>query len=465
LKARDKMKTKIIKKILPFTVIIAVMISLLNLSACSTLGESVLETENFKVTRGDIIQTVSASGYIDSKSTHNYSLSAAGEVKYTLDTGDTFKKGDLLFEIDSERYGLLVSQAQENVNISQDSLELAQISYQQALDANHIAVQLSGINSELAEQGTQSAYTAMVETENIANSLIESARTARDEAERILEEAKNDPLVTDTQIVQFEANLANAEANYNAIKAQQKSSKSTAQSGFEQSQLSQASGYWTNLGNTQTSSSQIYIAAKNIDQAEKQLAISEASLELARMDEDSCTLFAPYDGIVFSSSYSPGEYASPGVPAISIIEEDFLVKAEINETDIVNLEEGQEVDVRLDAYYDHVFDGKIARISPISSNLGGVVSFEITVEFDVQDGPEVFYGLSASLDITTSSIENILYVPLQYIYEEDGTTYVDVVTPEGDKVKTEVTTGISNYDFIEIKSGLSDGDVVTTSSI
>ncbi len=460
------MKTKIIKKILPFTIItIVITISLLNLSACKTLGESILETDTFKVTRGDIVQTISASGYVDSRSTLDYSLSTVGDVKYTLDTGDTFKEGDVLLEIDSERYELLVSQAQENVDISQDSLELAQIGYQQALDANHIAVQLSKTNTEIAEQSTQSAYTAMVETENIANNLIKSAKTARDEAEKILEEAKNDPLVTDAQIAQYEANLANAEANYNAVKAQQKSSKSSAQSGFEQSQLSQSSSYWTNLGNTETTSSQIHTTSKNIDQAEKQLALSQISLELAKMDMDNCVLYAPYDGIVLSSSYSPGEYASPGVPSISIIENDLLVKADVNETDVVNLEEGQEVEVTLDAYYDYIFNGKIARISPISSNLGGVVSFEITVELDTQDGPKVLYGFSASLDITTSSVENVLYVPLQYIYEEDGITYVDVLTTEGDKVKTEVTTGISNYDLIEIKSGLNEGDIVTTSSI
>jgi multidrug efflux pump subunit AcrA (membrane-fusion protein) len=458
------MRIKIIKKILFLTVIIAtVIIASLNLSACN--GDSTGDLETFEVARGDIVQIVSASGYVDSTSTHNYSLSTAGKVKYTLDKGDKFASGDLLFEIDSERQTLLVSQAQENVNISEDSLELAQIGYQQALDANHIAVQLSEINKELAEQNTQSAYTTMVGTEDIANNLIANARTARDEAERILEEAKNDPLVTDTQLAQFEANLANAEANYNAVKAQQNSSKSSAQSGFEQSQLSQSSSYWTSLGNTQTARSQIDIARKNIDQTEKQLALSQISLELAKMDMDSYTIYAPYDGIVLSSSYSPGEYASPGVPAISIIEKDFVVKAEVNETDVVSLKEGQEVEVRLDAYYDYKFEGRIIQISPISSNIGGVVSFEVMVELDTQDSPEVLYGFSASLDITTSSVDDVLYVPIQYVYEEDSISYVDVLTQEGDKVKTEVTTGISNYDLVEIKSGLSEGDIVTTSSI
>lgn len=460
------MKIKIIKKIFFLTVTITtIIIALLNLSACNAFGNNTVDLETFKVTRGDIVQTISASGYIDSTSTHNYSLSTTGKVKYTLDKGDKFASDDLLFEIDSERQALLVSQAQENVNISEDSLELAQIGYQQALDANHIAVQLSEINKELAEQTTQSAYTAMVGTEDIANNLIASARTARDEAERILEEAKNDPMVTDTQLAQFEANLANSEANYNAVKAQQNSSKSSAQSGFEQSQLSQSSSYWTSLGNTQAARSQIDIARKSIDQAEKQLALSQISLELSEMDMDSYTIYAPYDGIVLSSSYSPGEYASPGVPAISIIEKDFVVKAEVNETDVVNLKEGQEVEVRLDAYYDYKFEGRIIQISPISSNIGGVVSFEVMVELDTQNGPEVLYGFSASLDITTSSVDDVLYVPIQYVYEDDSISYVDVLTQEGDKIKTEVTTGISNYDLVEIKSDLSEGDIVTTSSI
>jgi len=494
------MRIKIIKKILFLTAIITtVIIASLNLSACN--GDSTGNLETFEVTRGDIIQTVSASGYVDSTSTHNYSLSTAGKVKYALDKGDTFNKGDVLFKVDNSRQELLVAQAEGNLNISKDSLELAKINYQQALDANHIAVQLAEINTDLAEEATQSAfnslenanelakaseesaYTALEHARNISSWSIESAKTAWDESEKILAQAIADGTYTDTQIKQFEANANNAEANYEAVKAQQNasvdstegtydttkeqsgSSVDSARSAYEQSLLNQSSTSWTNLSSTENAESQIAITRKNIDQAETQLQLSEISLELAKMDMDSYTIYAPYDGIVLSSSYSPGEYASPGVPAISIIEKDFVVKAEVNETDVVSLKEGQEVEVRLDAYYDYKFEGRIVQISPISSNIGGVVSFEVMVELDTQDGPEVLYGFSAGLDITTSSVDDVLYVPIQYFYEEDGISYVDVLTQEGDKVKTEVTTGISNYDLVEIKSGLSEGDIVTISSI
>jgi len=123
------------------------------------------------------------------------------------------------------------------------------------------------------------------------------------------------------------------------------------------------------------------------------------------------------------------------------------------------------VDIRLDAYYDSQFYGKITEISPISTNIGGVVSFEIVVEPEEENSPELLYGLSASLDITTSGAENVLYVPIQYIYEEDGKSYVDILNEDGTTERKEVTTGVFNYDYIEIKSGLGEGDIISVSSI
>lgn len=495
------MKTRIIKKILHLaSVIAAVIIVLFSLSTCKTLGESIMDTENYEVVKGDIVQTVSASGYIDSTSHHNYSLSTSGKVTYILSEGDTFKKGDVLFKVDNSRQELLVAQAEGNLNISKDSLELAKLNYQQALDANHIAVQLVEINTDLAEEATrsafkamenanelakaseESAYTAFEHTSNISSWSIESAKTAWDEAEKILAQAIIDG-ITGYQLTQLEANAENAEVNYMAVKAQQsanvdstegtyettreqnKSSVDSAKSAYEQSLLNQSSTSWTNLSNTQSAESQIAITKKNIDQAGTQLELSEISLELAKMDLDDGAIHAPYDGIVLSSSYSEGEYAGLGVPAISIINSDFVVRAEVNETDVVTLEVGQDVEITLDAYYEYKFSGKITNISPISSNVGGVVSFEITIEMEPVDEPKILYGLSASLDITTSRVENILLVPIQSVYEEDGKSYVDILTEDGKTDKKEVTTGTSNYDFIEIRSGLKEGDIVIISSL
>jgi len=409
------------------TVIAIIIIALLNLTACNRLGDISEIMDTFEVTKGDIIQTVTTSGYVDSSEQNGYSLSASGKVLSALSKGDTFSKGDSLIEIDDSRQELLIAQAEENLNTAKNSMALARISYQKALDANHIALQLADTNTSLSEQSVQNALTAL------------------EGANKSLDLAKKNISSTDLQIAQASTQSHSAEGAY------------------QQTLINQSSTYWSNLSSTQSAASQIEVTAKNINQAEIQLNLSQISLELVKLDIDCGTIYAPYNGIVLSSAYKEGEYAGPGVPAISIISSDFIIKADINEIDVVNLQLGQDVDIRLDAYYENEFSGKIINISPISTNIGGVVSFELIVKPEIENGPKLLYGLSASLDITTSSSENVLFVPIQSVYEEDGKSYVDLVAEDDGIEKTEVTTGIFNYDFIEIKSGLNKGDTILIS--
>jgi len=409
------------------TAIAIIIMASFNLTACNRLGDISEIMDTFEVTKGDIIQTVTTSGYVDSSEQNDYSLSASGKVLSALSKGDTFSKGDSLIEIDDSRQELLIAQAEENLNTAKNSLALARISYQKALDSNHIALQLAETNTSLSEQSVQNALTAL------------------EGANKSLDLAKKNISSTDLQIAQASTQSHSAEGAY------------------QQTLINQSSTYWSNLSSTQSAASQIEVTAKNINQAEIQLNLSQISLELVKLDIDCGTIYAPYNGIVLSSAYKEGEYAGPGVPAISIISSDFIIKADINEIDVVNLQLGQDVDIRLDAYYENEFSGKIINISPISTNIGGVVSFELIVKPEIENGPKLLYGLSASLDITTSSSENVLFVPIQSVYEEDGKSYVDLVAEDGGIEKTEVTTGIFNYDFIEIKSGLNEGDTILIS--
>ena len=418
---------KITRKIFLITAAIIIIIASLNLLACRAIGDSQEDTETFEVTRGDIIQTVNTSGYVDSEIQNDYSLMTSGKVIYSLEKGDIFNKGDTLIEIDSSRQKLLVFQAEENLSIAENSLALARLSYQQALDANHIAIQLAQENKKLSELSVQNTLTALEDANEYLNLVEEEA------------------LSTDLLISQASAQSHSAEGVYN------------------QTLINQSSIYWSNLSSTQSAASQIEATAKNIKQAESQLKLSRINLDLAKLDIDNSITYAPYDGIVLSSAYKEGEYAGPGVPAISIISSDFIIKAEVNETDVVNLQVGQDVDIKLDAYFEDKLNGKITEISPISTNIGGVVSFELIVKPEIENGPKLLYGLSVSLDITTPGVEDVLYVPIQSVLEEDGKSYVSIPGENGTINKTEVTTGVFNYDFIEIKSGISEGDIILIS--
>src|SRR4030042_4604832 len=360
--SRDEIMNKTIKKIVLIAASAIIITAMVNLLACrATDGQE--DTGTFEVIRGDIIQTVNTSGYIVSEMENNYSLMASGKVTYSLEKGDTFKKGDILIEIDTSRQQLLAAQAEENLNIAENSLSLARLNYQQALDANHIAVQMAEENKKLSELSVQNALTAL-EDANEYLSLVEEGT-----------------LSTDILVSQASAGSHSAEGLYN------------------QTIINQSTTSWTNLSSTQSAAHQIGITAKNIAQAESQVELSRINLDLVNLDIANSIVYAPYDGTVLSSAYRNGEYAGPGAPAISVISREFIIKAEINETDMVNLKVGQETAIRLDAYFENEFTGKITEISPISTNIGGVVSFEIIVKPDTADVPALLYGLSASLDI------------------------------------------------------------------
>jgi hypothetical protein len=106
-------------------------------------------------------------------------------------------------------------------------------------------------------------------------------------------------------------------------------------------------------------------------------------------------------------------------------------------------------------------------------NTSNVITFEITIVPDDSATPYLLYGLSANLTIIEESAQNVLIVPVQAVYKQNGKQYVDIYTATGkinakDMSKyikqVEVTTGINNYNYIEIKSGLKEGDVIMASS-
>jgi HlyD family secretion protein len=152
------------------------------------------------------------------------------------------------------------------------------------------------------------------------------------------------------------------------------------------------------------------------------------------------------------------------------------VKATISENDMPKVKVGNEVVVSLDAYSDVELNGKLEKINPVSTTTNGIVSYDVLISFqDVKD-VELFYGLSANISIISAKAENVLYVPLQSVYKENGKSYVDVLkiaqaNQDGQAnqaqtiEKVEVTTGINDYVNIEIKSGISQGDIIVTSKV
>jgi len=438
--------------------------------------------EVFEVKRGNISQIASATGSVDSKTQNTLNLTVSGTIIGALENGDTFKKGDVLVEVDNSDGLFNIEQQAKNIEtieadlaMARSSLSTANINYQEALDKNHIAIQLAETNTKKAEESSESAFQSL-ENANISAAVsYESAELALVNAENMLKYAD-----TNQEIEQKTYDVDSAELKVDSADASNRQSVDQAESSYEKSLLDQSSTYWNNLSSLQSAEAQIALVRENIGQAKLKLEQAQIKLDLAIMDLESSNedlddylILAPYDGMVMSSDYRVGESASQGGTGISIISDEYLVSAAVSENDIARISIGNPTSITFDAYPNQDFTGSIKRIIPISIDEGGIIYYEVLIGFENIESLEIFYGLSANVSIETVRAENVLFVPIQSVYKEEGKSYVDLQVSgqvDHDNIsqsvkKVEITTGINDYFYIEVTSGLKEGDVIITSRI
>lgn len=461
---RQKMQTgnlKIKNTLSGFFIIFVIFTLLISSSAGCRKTETLMDT--FSVSRGDIITDITTTGTVDTVETKNFSMMQSAEVTKSLKKGDTFKKGDILISIDNSKVEYYASQAEQNLILAEQAIKVAKINYQSALDANHVAIQIAESSNNLAEQQTLYAFKALDNASSLGIANIEAANQSIENAEYYLKKAKDSAISTDLVVAQAKTNADTAEKAYEQAKKSAKSQSDSAEGAYMQSLSNQSITYWNNINSLEIAAAQIKLMAANITQAETQLEISKINFELAELDLDDFSIIAPFDGIVQEANFSEGEIISPQVPAISIISNEFIIKSDINEADILKLKTGQKAEFVLDAYPEETFTGEVTEISPISKNIAGIILFEISIKPGKEAEEFLKYGFSANITINLAKLENVLYVPIQAVYEEENKSFVDVLGENNEIVKTEVRIGSSNYDYIEIKSGVSEGDIIVLS--
>ncbi len=266
--------------------------------------------------------------------------------------------------------------------------------------------------------------------------------------------------------------MESAENTVESVKSSNRSSTNQAEISYEQSIDNQSTNYWNNLSSLQSTKAQIELTAENLKQTELAVEAAKKELEEAEESLQDYKFYAPYDGVVLSSDFRIGEQAS-GSNTLTLISDEFIVKVTVSENDIFKISEGVEALITFDAYSNMEFDGRVIEIIPIAVSDGGITSFEVLMKFKTGEGIDIYYGLSANASIITQKAEDVLYVPIQSVYKEDGKSFVDLLTtfdvePENIKEaikQVEITTGINDYLYIEVYSGLKEGDIIVTSRI
>ncbi len=193
------------------------------------------------------------------------------------------------------------------------------------------------------------------------------------------------------------------------------------------------------------------------------VAAYRAALYQAVASRNKAIIRAPISGVVTSISKKVGEFISSNEEMIRMFVPHYEVKVDISETDISKLKMDDEVVITLDAFGDETkFTGKVINIQPGSTDIQDVVYYKVTITINDSD-KDIKPGMTANLKISTDSRAGTLFVPLRTIHTNDDGRYVKVLE-NGQAVDKMVKLGMrADSGKVEILDGLSEGEDVIVS--
>jgi RND family efflux transporter MFP subunit len=431
-------------KIKKWIISIIVMVILLGsigfwFSGKNKLAEN-LEKEEVK--QGQVKKTVSVTGSLISKAPVVLDFENGGRVKeIKVEVGDKVAKGDLIALLDdsllneqvkrakanldktisqSNANNDLVREASEKVDNAEDYLEAMEDYHNQLVDSVEMAYQNADdyledveayYNQILADSGEGSGE------ELSAKLTLTTAQNSKKTAEEALETAKKN---RDLNIISAENSLNLAEE-----------SLKTAESDYSKISLD-----------------------SSVKAAENDYQIALESLKKA-------SLKAPLNGIISKINYETSEViGSAGSSFGEIITDDFVLEVEVPEVDISELKLSQTAEVVFDSLsYGDKFEAKIIEIEPASTKIQELVYYK--VKLSLEDYDQRFKeGMSADVDILIDEKQDVLMISDQFILEEKGKNFVNLLEEER-LIKKEIQVGLKgDGGYTEIVSGLDKGEEI-----
>ena len=199
---------------------------------------------------------------------------------------------------------------------------------------------------------------------------------------------------------------------------------------------------------------------------------AQKALEHAKTNVDKMTVRSPMDGLaVLKPIYKgtrmvdpqEGDEVRSGAGIMLVVNPSAMeVSARINQVDVSQVHTGQDAEVRLDAYPDLVFPGKVDRISAMaisSSNSKRIRHFSVTIPIGGEN-PRLLPDLTAAVDIQLQRMDNVLLLPREAIINDSGRPEVAVLS-NGRSERRPVKLGPMNDCEVMIESGLTEGTIVS----
>lgn len=187
-----------------------------------------------------------------------------------------------------------------------------------------------------------------------------------------------------------------------------------------------------------------------LDNTVLDVEISDIALKFAN-------LYSPINGIVTEiDAPQAGVNITPAGAAFTIVDyNNVIFSINVDEADIAKVQVGQLVDIKLDAYDTQVFPGVISKIGFSSTTTSaGNTAFPVEVKFPDNSYLKFKIGMNGDAEIINKEKKGILFVPSDYIFEDQSGKYVYALGTNNQIIKTRVKIGIETDNKIEILSGI-----------
>ncbi|RLV58825.1 efflux RND transporter periplasmic adaptor subunit [Parashewanella curva] len=210
------------------------------------------------------------------------------------------------------------------------------------------------------------------------------------------------------------------------------------------------------------------LARIDIKSAKAQLEQSKASLSIAKDRLSKSVFRSPMTGLLASVDIKEGETVIAGTTNIvgsdlMLIADPSAILAElrVDETDIASIKLDQKTDIFAAAYPNKPFTGKVINIGTSAKVQQGSngLSFKVKVLLD-QTKRHLYAGMSCRAEISTSTSDHVVKLPIEAIHQQDDDYYVWLVDSDNKVTKQTVTVGIASDIEQAINSGLSTKDTV-----
>lgn len=481
-------KTKIIIGVVAVVVLAAIVIGSIFATRKDTPEITVVKVE----IRKELRSTVTSSGEVRPIQFMNLTSEVQGRIEEIyVKEGDQVTKGQPLVRLDPNQLQsntdaqLAAFQgAQDDVRVSQSQVTAAQNNYaaaQQQFNVSQVAIDSARqavVTAQADVDRAQVEVNAATRELNRNQQLLESGVISRqdyDSAKDRLENAR--------------ASLNNAKSN---LSSRQISVKDAQTRLAQQSVLVRDAKRGVDTANLNVASSQ------------SRANQSAATLRGQRNQRDKTMQTAPINGVIAEIPSKVGTFAVAGLSTTALLTiadmSQINVEVKVDETSIDKVEVGQKAKIKVDAFGEKEIVGEVIQKTPLavgksqtsgglSTNINVQEAKEFRVVIQMRDLPKEIQeglrpGMSATAEITTKTVENVVAVPLQAVIEKKPETPVanlpgdspqpptpgekpkmitGVYVLDGTRAKfVEVTTGIIGESDRQILTGLKEGDEVIT---